>query len=91
MKRYSIDSPEKLKAAVPLMKNRDGVWAANNLAVAWSAAARRGQPDAFTVYINLGRNAFVFRLSQKSPVIVGEMYLAKAREFVKDLKEVPLE
>ena len=89
MKRYSIDSPERMKTAIPLMKNRDGVWAANNLAVAWSASARRGQSDAFTVYINLGRSAYVYRLSNGMPIIVGEMYLAKAREFVKDLKEVP--
>lgn len=91
MKRFSIDCPEKLKAAVPIMKDSKGVWAANNLAVAWSAASRQGKPNAYTVWIDLGRKAFVCRLSHKDVVIVGEMYPAKARDFVKDLKEVAME
>jgi len=90
MKRYSIDSPDRLKAAAPLMKQQKGVWAVNNLAIAWSATARQGKPEAFTAYIEMGRSATLYRISQGVPLIMGEMFLGAARKFVKDLKEVPV-
>ena len=62
MKRYSIDSPDRLKAAAPLMKQQKGVWAVNNLAIAWSATARQGKPERLPcadAYWN--RDAYIIR------------------------------
>ena len=60
------------------------------IAIAWSATARQGKPEAFTAYIEMGRSATLYRMSQGEPLFMGEMFLGAARKFVKDLREVPV-
>ena len=91
MKRFSIDCPDTLKAAAPLMKRSEGVWAVNNVADAWSVAARRGKPDAYSAYIEMGCGATLYRTvngaTRDVPLCMDEMLLTATRHFVKGLKE----
>jgi hypothetical protein len=90
MKRYSIVSPEQLKAAALLMKRKNDVQSAHTVAVVWSASERSGKTVPFMVYIDLGRNATLHRKLNGVSIPMGEMILTAARNFVKELKEVPM-
>lgn len=87
MKIYQLDSPYKLREAISLMKDEGAARSAGNLATVWSVATRQGKPNAFTVYIKLGRSASLCRAREGREIVLGDMRLKSAREFVLGLNE----
>lgn len=94
MRRYKIETPEKIKEAVMIMKDSEGVWNAHNVAQAWSVWERKGVLNAFTVFVQIdvypggGQGAALYRQQGDTLILLGRMYITKARHFVKGLTEV---
>lgn len=87
MKRYVIPNAEKLKEAIGLMKNPNEAEKAKAVATVWSVMERKGVQAHLRVCIELGRSAVLVRYTPNDSIILGDMHLNRAREFVKGLVE----
>lgn len=91
MKVYRITHPEQLREIVPMMKDNRSAKSTANLASVWSVATRQSKPDAFVVYMKIGRNAVLCRDSEGREIVLGDVRLKEAREIAKHMDEITLE
>ena len=86
MKAYSISSPNKLREAVPAIKWDRDKKKAMELADTWERESWDGQQEIVT--LEVGRNAHIFHTIDGKKTLLATMYVAAARDFVKELTEV---
>lgn len=87
MKQYEIPNAAKLKEAIALMKNPGEAEKVKAVATVWSVMERKGIQAHLRVTIELGRSAVLMRHTPNNSIILGDMHLKRAREFVKGLVE----
>lgn len=87
MKKYEISSASKFKEAILLMKDPVEARKAQSVATVWSVMERKGIQVHLRVCIELGRSAVLVRYTPNDSIILGDMHLNRAREFVKGLVE----
>lgn len=90
MKAYSISSPEQLRTAADIAKWQNDMRRMRDVATVWSSAIRQN-PDAripFKITLELGRSAIVFKENGREKIPLGNLYVAGAREFAKELSEI---
>ena len=87
MKVYRISSPEQLKALSSSVKWQFDNLKVLDLATAWSATIRRDPSTVipFTVTMELGRSAILYKENNGEKKKLATLYLAGAREFAKKL------
>lgn len=91
MKAYRVSHPEQLREIVPMMKDAKAAKSAANLATVWSVATRQNKPDAFVVYMKIGRNAVLCRSREGREIVLGDVRLKEAREIAKHMDETTIE
>lgn len=91
MKAYRVSHPEQLREIVPMMKDDKAAKSTANLATVWSVATRQNKPDAFVVYMKIGRNAILCRKREGREIVLGDVRLKEAREIAKRMDEITLE
>ncbi len=91
MKVYRVSHPEQLREIVPVIKDAKAAKSAANLATVWSVATRQNKPDAFVVYIKIGRNATLCRAREGREIVLGDVRLKEAREIAKRMVATTIE
>ncbi len=93
MKVYRVSHPEQLREIVPMIKDAKAKAAksAANLATVWAVATRQNKPDAFVIYIKIGRNATLCRAREGREIVLGDVRLKEAREIAKRMVATAIE
>lgn len=88
MKIYRVSDPEMLKQFVPLMKDPADAAKVQTRAIAWSTFARKGNPDAMVIHLELSRSARLYVMKKGEKTVLGAVKLNAARDLAKGLEEI---